>query len=88
MRGIKSSEISLLVAWLESMVSRTIDSIIVVGLHGTRHKLSTVDAAKYYVTDYRINSHAFEFAKFEIIIRYTKYDKVENIPYKPSVMRS
>ena len=88
MREIKSSEISLLVESLESMASRIIDSIIVVGLHGTRHELSTVDAAIDYVTNYRINSHAFEFAKFEIIIRYTNDDKVEIIPYKFSVMRS
>jgi hypothetical protein len=64
---------------LEKAVSRFIDSVSVLPLHGTCSTLITVKEAIDFIENYRSKNGSQPVLKYEIIVRYNNDDKVEGI---------
>jgi hypothetical protein len=64
---------------LEKAVSRFIDSVSVLPLHGTSSTLITVKEAIDFIENYRSKNGSEPVLKYEIIVRYNNDDKVEGI---------
>lgn len=62
---------------LEKAVSRFIESIIILPLHGTSSTLSTVEEAINFLENYQNKNKTLPVLKYEIIVRYNNKDKVE-----------
>jgi hypothetical protein len=64
---------------LEKAVSRFIDSISVLPLHGASSTLPTVEDAIEFIENYQTRNGSLPVVKYEIIVRYNNKDKVEGI---------
>ena len=62
---------------LEKVVSRQIDRITVLPLHGSRQELQTVADAIKFIEGYKENAGTHAFQRYEIRIRYNNGDSVE-----------
>lgn len=64
---------------LEKAVSRFIESINVLPLHGVSNTLQTVDEAIIFIDRYKNETDNLPVLKYEIIVKYNNGDKVEGI---------
>ncbi|MEC7753502.1 hypothetical protein [uncultured Roseivirga sp.] len=64
---------------LEKAVSRYIESISVLPLHGASNTLTTVEEAIDYIESYQNENGNLPVLKYEIVVRYNNKDKVEGI---------
>ncbi len=64
---------------LEKAVSRFIESISVLPLHGASSTLSSVEQAIDFIESYQTKNGDLPILKYEIIVRYNNKDKVEGI---------
>jgi len=63
---------------LEKCVSRYIDSVIVIALHGSSSNLSSISKAINYIEEYKgLDSKSTPLAKYEIFIKYNNGDKID-----------
>lgn len=64
---------------LETAVSRFVESISVLPLHGTSNTLITVEEAINFIEQYQNENEDLPVVKYEIAVRYNNEDKVEAI---------
>lgn len=64
---------------LEIAVSRFVESIIVLPLHGNSSSLTSVEEAILFIENYQNNAGELPVLKYEIIVRYNNDDTVEGI---------
>ena len=64
---------------LEKAVSRFIETISVLPLHGSSNTLPTVEEAIVFIESYQNENGSLPVLKYEIVVRYNNKDKVEGI---------
>src|SRR5690606_24987677 len=64
---------------LEMAVTRLIESIRVLPLHGDSKALTTVEEAIDFIESYQNDNGSLPVLKYEIVVRYNNKDKVEGI---------
>lgn len=62
---------------LTAAVSRRIERILVLPLHGKKYEVSTVDDAVKLIQQYDGKADNADYVRYEIIIRYSNGDKIE-----------
>ncbi len=72
-------EVKIFFENLEKAVSRFIESVSVVPLHGVTSTLNTVEEAINFIGTYNQRNGNLEILKYEIVVRYNNNDKVEGI---------
>jgi hypothetical protein len=73
----QKGDVELFVEALEKVVSRQIDRITVMPLHGTAQELPTVVAAIRFIEDYQEKAGEQPIQRYEIRIRYNNGDSIE-----------
>ena len=76
---VNKNEVDNFFGNLEKAVSRFIDSISVLPLHGTSSTLTTVEEAIDFIENYRSKNESLPVLKYEITVRFNNNDKVEGI---------
>lgn len=77
LRQLKENELNEFITALERTVMRSIEYVVILGLHGQQHKAATIIDAISYINNYDLKNRSLNFVKFEIIIKYNNGDKVE-----------
>jgi hypothetical protein len=76
---LNQQEVNTFFKSLEKTVSRFIESISILPLHGFSSTLTTVKEAIYFVESYQSQNGNLPILKYEVIVRYNNKDKVEGI---------
>ncbi|MFW6275592.1 MAG: DNA methylase, partial [bacterium] len=76
---LNKNEIDNFFGNLEKAVSRFINSVSVLPLHGTFSTLTTIEEAIDFIENYRNINESLPVLKYEIIVRYNNNDKIEGI---------
>lgn len=76
---LNSTEVKLFFENLEKAVSRFIESVSIVPLHGRTLTLNSIEEAINFIKTYNHKSGELEILKYEIVVRYNNNDKVEGI---------
>lgn len=76
---LNSDEVNIFFENLEKAVSRFIESISVVPLHGRTSTLNSIEEAIDFIGNYNQRNGDLEILKYEIIVKYNNGDKVEAI---------
>jgi hypothetical protein len=64
-------------ASLTAVVSRQIDRIIILPLHGTTQELATIEDAICFVDNYDEAANVDSFARYDIQVRYNNSNRVD-----------
>ena len=76
---INKQEVNIFFESLEKAVSRFVESISILPLHGTPNTLATIDEAIVFIENYKNEAGNLPVLKYEIIVQYNNKDKVEGI---------
>jgi hypothetical protein len=76
---LNNTEVDSFFENLEKAVSRFVESISVLPLHGTSSTLPTIEDAIAFIENYQTKNGNLPVLKYEIIVRYNNKDKVEGI---------
>jgi len=76
LRHLHHAELDAFLIQLDSCLTRAIQNVFVLGLHGRAHEAPTLDDAIQYIRNYDETSIVSLFRKFELNIRYTNGDEV------------
>lgn len=72
-----SREVKAFIESLTAAISRQIERIVVLPLHGSPRELKSVDDAVKFVTDYNDKDRVGLVFRYEILIKYNNGDKIE-----------
>lgn len=73
----RTADVTAFLKALEAAVSRQLDRIIVIALHGSAHESILVEDAIKFVTGYRDNGAKKPLERIEIILRYNNGDEIK-----------
>lgn len=76
---LNQQEVNTFFESLEKAVSRFIESISVLPLHGVSSTLTTVKEAIDFIESYQNGNGSLSVLKYEIVVRYNNKDKVEGM---------
>ncbi len=76
---LNADEVKVFFENLEKSISRFIESIIIVPLHGLSSTLNSVEEAIDFIENYKRGTGDLEILKYEIVVKYNNSDKVEGI---------
>ena len=76
---LNKQEVDTFFESLEKAVSRFIESISILPLHGASNTLTTVEEAIDFIETYQNENGSLPVLKYEIVVRYNNKDKVEGI---------
>lgn len=77
LRVLHSADIAAFEADLDASLTRKIERVIVLPLHGTRFEAATVKQAIDYVQSYGEANSSKSFSRYEVQVRYNNGDKIE-----------
>lgn len=75
--NLNKKEVDIFFSSLSDSVSRYIDNIFILPLHGQESSLGTITEAIFFLENYIENNLQHLLVKYEIIIRYNTGDKIE-----------
>lgn len=73
---LHSDELAAFVKSLEVVLTRTVEAVSIVALHGSSQMMSTVTEALAFLTDYAEEPLAHPFVRYEVMLRYTNGNEV------------
>jgi hypothetical protein len=76
LRDIHAADFSTFVAELEKCLTRSIESVFVLALHGQARKLASVDSAVQFIEQFDEARSAGSFVRYEVNVRYTNKDEI------------
>ncbi|MBI1899847.1 MAG: DNA methylase [Planctomycetia bacterium] len=76
LRALHANDLQLFLGQLEASLSRKIQAIFVLGLHGRDGELASIDEAIDFVNQYDESAAPTAFRRYEINVRYTNGDEV------------
>ena len=73
---INHAEVEAFLTDLEVTVSRRVDQVHILPLHGNSSILSSVDEAINFITDYAETTGSMVFTRYEIIVRFNNGSEI------------
>jgi hypothetical protein len=76
LRRLHQADITTFLHELEVSLSRTIQTVFVLGLHGNSYQVASLDEAIQFIQSYDESLTALTFCRYELNVRYTNGDEV------------